>query len=276
MTGRSIDLNPGSGLRVHFEAAVEHIPGVEFHDVSSLMDARTGAQTVMLTVHGWSPSLHGVTIDLRGGIPHNVTTDLTHEQLVGGVIRQMADALLRQLLRARDAAILGATTPLPNGEIDHLLVDSGLAALMNRKGTRVQDHVRHAVGTLHMAHVRHHGGASLQNETSMVAERDDADSPMTRFASTRFAVRDRHRKLVLFHDAPDLELVQEPLPDTVLAALVGSPVGRIARIDPTLDDRIVRKAENAWWDGRSIVRLSVDQHLQAITPAHATAMGDAN
>lgn len=264
MTTKALDLNPGSTLRKPFEAAAARIPGVDFHDVSSRVE-RTGVQNVLFTIHGWSPSLHRVTIDMRGTVPQNVDPDLTQEQLVSGVIGQMIDVLERQIARARDADALGCDRPLPKAEIDHLLVDSGLVAIVARKGQDIRDHVRNAVGGLHADHVRHLGGPSMDNGGAMVAERPGNGATATRFATMRTAARDVRRRVVLYHNAPHLELVHDHLPDTVLAALVGSRVDKIASIDPTLDDRIVRKAENSWSDGRPIVRLAVDQHLQTLT-----------
>ena len=53
----------------------------------------------------------------------------------------------------------------------------------------------------------------------------------------------------------------DPLPDTVLTALVGRTVDALAVVHPDFDRRVIRRAENMRGEKRPTVRIGVDQHL---------------
>lgn len=266
MGWKPLDLFPGSTLRRAFERVVAAVPGTEFFDVSA-REERHGEQSVVLSFEGWSPTLHRIRIDLRSGLPNDVDPSLTHEHLAWAALQGLGPGLAAQSKRAMDAAALGADAPLPYREISHLHVDNALASLVARAGGDVRNNVRQAIGELHGAVTRSDGGPAMESAVHFAAERPHPEGPATRFVSTRHVVRDARRRPVAYLDAPYLDVVCQPLPDSVLSAIVGAPLGRFAQVDVTVDDRIVRKAENAMRDGNAVVRLAVDQHLQRLRDA---------
>lgn len=238
--------------------ALHAIAGVEYVDVRWAAKGRM-APSVTMSFKGWSPSLHGITVEATEAMPQGIEDE---DALTGHFLERFAPVIERQRMRARDAKALGASAPLPNGQVDHLMIDSAMPPIAREHGTDMMGTIRNTIGTLHSRNDTHHGGQLIRRPGMIIGESHQADRTL-RYVAPSIKMRIDRRRRGVVHTGPWVLVTTDHLPETTLAAAIGRRIGDVVSIHPSLDERIIRQAENRRSPEQQIA-LGIDQHLEPV------------
>ena len=190
---------------------------------------------------GWSPSLHGrpvaINLNCGSGTPGEIARRLG---------MALCDVLARQSLRARDASAHGIRLPTtgPHLSTRHLHIDAALLAINRQWGVDVEGEVACGIDEIHRRTDRYHGGDRLESGGYHVVETlDRATGGMIRSIGLRtsFLAKGEVRSTQAIFDGWALDVFNMPiLPHTVLAGIVGRPLGDLVSLHAALNGRIVR------------------------------------
>lgn len=224
--------------------------------------------TVTASLRGWSPSLHEIRIS--GNVGCVMTGD--EDAAAGILIRRFAPLIAAQNARAAEGMFLfGRLDPLQaqtifSTDAQHLHVDRALVEMCRDTGRIAWDRVTRAVSTICTAvSALYDGGSRVATSSGSLEEAPRADGrPALR--TVGFPVHIRHEGSIdppagvqkPSFDGAELGLPDAQLPDTVLAAIVGRPLGDLVQVHEEIDERIVRAAAR---DPDGAVRLALDPDL---------------
>lgn len=240
-------------LDARLKDALAGIPSVR--DVQVRSNHYGDVFRLMTAFKGWSPSLHGVSIQQTREYHDDPVNHAAIEEQETDRIAQMARL---QAERAADARRLERREPFSRGQIGHLSIDAALPSIVGRDDVRLWlvEAVRRAYGsTMH-----HAGGHKFESGGVLIGDQRQDDGTWIRLLAPHLKLRSddgrRHATLRGF----DLDVEADHLPDTMLSALEGRELGNLVRLHPILDGRIISQIRNRTHKSRPgiIVTIALD------------------
>ena len=249
-----VPMEAHASLRAHFGS----VPGVRVTRVG-VRKSDVAGWSMMVSVRGWSPSLHELAIDYVRDVPirSGALTITAHD-----AAHAFDDAVAEQRRRASDAMSMGRPTPLDvdddsNSYADvrrpvcrHLLVDRALPVLAHLDGDDLGRLVAASVHELHRLPSDSMGGPLLADATTYVIE-----DVAARLVGVLVPIDTVDGKPSTF-DGRWLRIGGGvDLPETVVGSLVGRKVRDVLPLHATIDDRIVVEAIASDDEGNLALRL---------------------
>lgn len=249
-------------------SAVGAISGCVVGDIAAKRPFAGGASVIM-SVKGWSPSLHHVSMrwDLSGPLPAETDDQIT-------TLLWRAEPLLAiQRQRLVEGLELGTAEPLRlsdkygtiiAGREDHILLDEGLARLLARDDV---SHMRRDVGDALFVLNDPQGGRPDGTETGYHGDitPDHGDEPVGHHGLEGCTVfHDVTLAHGLVYDGRMLTY-EGSMPPTMVAAAVGRTLGDIANVPGEIANRIILDVE----EGNGKVRFLIQPFLVRLAEIEA-------
>lgn len=247
---------PATTMTPHVAAALSStigaIPGCSLnHRIRG--GGTTGMNPVTIThtlrVSGWSPSLHEITMDWPIGI-HAAASPADQ---MAAALAQIERLLAEQRRRSETALAMGIAFPLEISsmhptDIGHLHADASLIAVLI--GSRTSDAARaydaapalspiaHLVQRLHYESGSYRGGGTMHREECGVLERPGIH--VVEFDATIHHPTEHRTSGIATIAGSSIRLDDVTLPQTLVDALPGRPLGDLAHLGPLLDNRRIK------------------------------------
>ena len=241
-----------SAVCAAFASVVGSIPGCILDGRLTLVE-RSGRKDprplVSADVRGRSPSLHAVAMDWHTVLPDEWSPERM-EADTSGMVDHLVRAYGHKLTIQRERAKAGIAVdePFPMKTLhehmlryDHLHVDRGALALAIAKPgmtpvanlSTLRSIVAKEVKDLHYNVSKYRGGATLDNNGGRIDEMADGRRMLR--IKAHFG-----GKAMMY--GSHLTIHGKTLPEQVVLALAGRPLGEVAEVHPALDGRIVTDA----------------------------------
>lgn len=190
----------------------------------------------------------------------------------GVLIHRFAPLIVSQNARAAEGMrICGRIDPFQSQtafgtDVQHLHVDRALVEMCRNTSRIAWDRATHAVSTICTAvSALYDGGPRVATSSGFLEETPRADGGLA-LRTVGFPVLLHHDGSINppvgvqkpSFDGAELVLPDAQLPDTVLSAIVGRPLGDLVRVHEEIDERIVTAATRGA-DG--VARLALDPDL---------------
>jgi hypothetical protein len=230
-------------VRAALAALFGGVPGVLVQRIDLVKRGRAETR-LSVEIEGWSPSLHRLPVQYMRDVR---TTGGEVEP--GDAHEAFRDAAIEQLGRSHCGRHMGLMAPLPveaesltSGkpfriEMRHMLVDASIPALMVAEEEDPVETLRRTVTTLHMQPESSEGGAYLANGVGLILE-----CGLGRLVGADTTIDSRDHPAS--YDGLALHVHRLQIPETVLQEAPGRMLREIVSIHPSLDERIIKSAEN--------------------------------